>query len=246
MSYADTNWVCTTTPFGWNESPACYHAFSEATAVYPSSRGIPVLAYIDVAWYENLPPTFGCFDKVQWLSSAEPFTWECSSRVLAIDILFYFGATCCRKPMRREAVEDTTVPRHPVRFETTSFRVPVGKLQKFTLFSVVKLAGRCSIDGAPVSFSADGEVPSLVITPTHQSKIAVRAAQSADRVLSSATGTALTRVAGEGRRQPCRGGRVHSYPRVASRVIRATGGPGFRAVPARCADGRRPVGRRNH
>ena len=39
---------------------------------------------------------------------------------------------------------------------TTSFRVPVGKLQKSTRLSVVKLAGRCSIDGAPVSFSADG------------------------------------------------------------------------------------------
>ena len=87
--------------------------------------------------------------------------------------------------------------------------------------------------------------PSRVITPTYRSKIAVRAAQSADRVLSSATGTALTRAAGEGRRQPCRGGRVHSNPRVASRVIRATVGPGFRAVPARCADGRLPVGRRN-
>ena len=125
---------------------------------------------------------------------------------------------------------------------TTSFRVPVGKLQKFTLLSVVKLAGRCSIDGAPVSFSADGGVPSRVITPTHQSKIPVLAAKSADRVLSSATRTALTRAAGEGRRQPCRGGRVLSNPRLASRVIRATGGPGFRVVPARCADGRLPVG----
>ena len=28
---------------------------------------------------------------------------------------------------------------------TTSFRVPVGKLQKFTILFVVKLAGRCSI-----------------------------------------------------------------------------------------------------
>ena len=117
MPYVDTNWVCTTTPFGRNESPPCYHAFSEENAAYPRSRGIPVVAYIEVAWYENLRLTSGCFDKVQWLSAAEPFTWECWSRVLAIDILFYFAATCCRKPMRLEAVEDTTVPRHPVRFE---------------------------------------------------------------------------------------------------------------------------------
>ena len=40
-------------------------------------RSVPVLAYIDVAWYGNLPPTFGCSDKVQWLSAAEPVTWEC-------------------------------------------------------------------------------------------------------------------------------------------------------------------------
>ena len=84
---------------------------------YPRSLGIAVLAYVDVAWYENLPPTSGCFDKVQWLSATEPFTWEWWSRVLAIAISFYFAATCCRKPMRRDAVEDTTVPRHPVRFE---------------------------------------------------------------------------------------------------------------------------------
>ena len=86
MSYADKNWVCTTTPFGWNESRACYHAFSESTAAYPRSLGIAVLAYVDVAWYENLPPASGCFDKVQWLSATEQFTWECWSRVLAIDI----------------------------------------------------------------------------------------------------------------------------------------------------------------
>ena len=58
MSYAGTNWVCTTTPFGWNEGPACYHAFSEANAAYSRSRGILVLAYIDGAWYGNSPPTF--------------------------------------------------------------------------------------------------------------------------------------------------------------------------------------------
>ena len=31
--------------------------------------------------------------------------------------LFYFAAICCRTPMRPEAVEDTAVPRHPVRFK---------------------------------------------------------------------------------------------------------------------------------
>ena len=76
MSYADTDWVCNTTPFGWNESPACFHAFIEAKAAYPRSGGIPILAYIDVAWYGNLFPTFGRSNKVQSLAAAEPFTWE--------------------------------------------------------------------------------------------------------------------------------------------------------------------------
>ena len=59
-----------------------------------------------------------------------------------------------------------------------------------------------------------------------------------DRVLLSATETALTRAAGDERRQPCRGGRVYTHPWVVSRVIPAKGRPGFRAVSARGTDGR--------
>ena len=58
------------------------------------------------------------------------------------------------------------------------------------------------------------------------------------RVLLSATEIALTRAAGGGRRQPCRGGRVHTHPRVASRFIPAKGRPGFQPVPAMGTDGR--------
>lgn len=35
------------------------------------------------------------------------------------------------------------------------------------------------------------------------------------------------RAAGDSRRQPCRGGRVHNHPRVAGRGSRATSGPGL-------------------
>ena len=49
---------------------------------------------------------------------------------------------------------------------------------------------------------------------------------------------ALTRAAGGGRRQPCRGGRVHTHPQVVSWIIPAKGRPGFRAVPEMGADGR--------
>ena len=70
-SYDGIDLVCTIVPFGWNESPACYHALSEAKAAYLRSRGIPVLVYIDDAWYGNFVSTFGRTDKEQWLSAAE-------------------------------------------------------------------------------------------------------------------------------------------------------------------------------
>ena len=38
VSYEGTDLVCTTVPFGWNESPACYHALSEAKAAYLRAR----------------------------------------------------------------------------------------------------------------------------------------------------------------------------------------------------------------
>ena len=41
----------TTARTGWNESPVCYHSFSEAKTGYLRSRGIPALAYIDDAGY---------------------------------------------------------------------------------------------------------------------------------------------------------------------------------------------------
>ena len=61
-------------------------------------------------------------------------------------------------------------------------------------------------------------------------------------MLLSAAETALTRAAGDGRRQPHRGGRVHTHPRVVSRIIPAKGRPGFRAVSAMGIDGRENSG----
>ena len=51
--YAGTDFVGTTARIGWNESPLCYHSFSEVKAGYLRSRGIPALAYIDSVWYGN-------------------------------------------------------------------------------------------------------------------------------------------------------------------------------------------------
>ena len=42
-------------------------------AAYPRSRGIPVLACVDDAWYEK----FGCPARVPRLFAAKPFTWGC-------------------------------------------------------------------------------------------------------------------------------------------------------------------------
>ena len=68
----------------------------------------------------------------------------------------------------------------------------------------------------------------------------VCAARILDGVLSSAPATAPTSAVGDGRR---RNKTTHG---VASRAIRAPGGPVLLAVPAMGADGRQPVGRRNH
>ena len=73
-------------------------------AAYPRSRGVPVLACVDDAWYDKLSSTFGCPAKVPWLSAAKPFTWGCLSSIGSIfcSILFYFllcfAATSCRTP----------------------------------------------------------------------------------------------------------------------------------------------------
>lgn len=81
VHYDGVDVVCATLPFGWNESPFCYHSLSEAKAAYMCSNGIPVLAYIDDAWYANFVATFGESDRVQWLSAAEAFIKESSYRI---------------------------------------------------------------------------------------------------------------------------------------------------------------------
>ena len=58
-------------------------------------------------------------------------------------------------------------------------------------------------------FSAGGGFPhEWLYTSTPYYKVHVRAARGADRVLSSTPETAPTRAAGDGHRQPRRGGRV--------------------------------------
>ena len=90
VSYAGTDYMCTTKSFCWNESPMCYHPNSKANTAYLRARGIPILAYVDDAWYWNFPPTFGCSDKVQWLSTMEAFH-------VGIPVS-YFKASFCRTP----------------------------------------------------------------------------------------------------------------------------------------------------
>ena len=149
ISYDNTDYVCTTIPFGWNESPVCYHLLSEAKVAYLRSRGIPVLAYIDDACYGNFTSTFGCSDKVQWLSAAE---------VLHTDTLvsyfcgyFLSDTKCDLKPSRIQ-----WYPGILCDSSTTSFRVPEDKLQKLhaliqavleqgslTVQMLEKIAGKC-------------------------------------------------------------------------------------------------------
>ena len=106
VSYDSTDYVCTTIPFGWNDSPVCYHSLSEAKSVHRRSRGIPVLAYIDDAWYGNFASTFRCSDKVQWLSAAEAlhtgvlvsyfcgYLWDTKCDLKPSRIQRYLGILC--------------------------------------------------------------------------------------------------------------------------------------------------------
>ena len=86
---AGTGYVCTTIPFGY-ESPVCYRSPSEAKAAYLRPRGIPVLAYIDDAWYGNFPPRSGASTRHNGCPPRRPFTWKCRSRI--------FAAAFCRTP----------------------------------------------------------------------------------------------------------------------------------------------------
>ena len=123
-------------PFGWNESPLRYHTLSEAKAVYLRSHEIPVLAYIDGAWYANVSSTFGHSDETQWLSAAE-----------AIHVGMLVSYLCGYFP------SDTKFDLTPSRIQrylgiwcdstTTSFRIPNDKLQKLpSLIRAVLEQGR--------------------------------------------------------------------------------------------------------
>jgi len=46
-----------------------------------------------------------------------PFTWECLSRILLCFVLILVLRLPVGHQVRLDAVEDTTVPRHLVRFE---------------------------------------------------------------------------------------------------------------------------------
>ena len=148
VSYDSTDYVCTTIPFGWNDSPVCYHSLSEAKSVHRRSRGIPVLAYIDDAWYGNFASTFRCSDKVQWLSAAEAL----HTGVLVSYFCGYLWDTKCDlKPSRIQRYLGILCDS-----STTSFRVPEDKLQKLhaqihavlehgslTVQMLEKIAGNC-------------------------------------------------------------------------------------------------------
>ena len=123
MHYDGVDYVCTTAPFGWNESPVCYHSLSEAKAAYIRSRGIPCLAYIDDAWYANFAATFGASRKMQWLAAAE---------VLHLGVIVSF--------LCGYFLSDTKCELNPSQVQkylgiicdstTASFRVPEDKLRK--------------------------------------------------------------------------------------------------------------------
>ena len=149
VHYDGVDYVCTTAPFGWNESPVCYHSLSEAKAACVRSRGIPCLAYIDDAWYANFAATFGASRRVQWLAAAEALH-------LGVIVSFLCGYF----------LSDTKCELNPSQVQkylgiicdstTASFRVPEDKLRKLhalieqalaagsiTVTRLEKIAGKC-------------------------------------------------------------------------------------------------------
>ena len=139
VHYEGVDYVCTTLPFGWNESPVCYHSLSEAKAAYLRSRGIPVLAYIDDAWYANFAATFGKSRRVQWLSAAEAL----HTGILVSYKCGYFLSIkkCDLYPSQQQRYLGIICDSR-----TTSYRIPEDKLHKLhALISKVLADGSVSV-----------------------------------------------------------------------------------------------------
>ena len=149
VHYNGVDDVCTTLPFGWNESPVCSHPISEAKAAYMRSRGVPVLACIDDAVCATFVATFGKSNRLQRLACAEAF-------FLGIMVSFLWGYF----------ISDTKCDVNPSKVQkylgiicestTASFRVPEEKLRKLHVLieqtledgsvsvpRLEKIAGKC-------------------------------------------------------------------------------------------------------
>ena len=149
VHYDGVDYVCTTLPFGWNESPLCYHSLSEAKAAYLRSRGVPTLAYIDDAWYANFVETFGASTRVQWLAAAEALFL---GMIVSFRCGYFLSDTKCE-------INPSQVQKYLgiiCDSVTASFRVPEDKLRKLhaliettlaagkvTVTRLEKIAGKC-------------------------------------------------------------------------------------------------------
>ena len=149
IHYDGVDHVCTTLPFGWNESPYCYHSLSEAKAAFLRSKGIPVLAYIDDAWYANFVDTFGASDDIQWKAAAEAL----HIGVLVSFLCGYFlsDKKCDLRPSQQQRYLGIICDS-----QSASFRVPQDKLDKLhtlitealttgflTSRTLERIAGKC-------------------------------------------------------------------------------------------------------
>ena len=115
--------VGTTTRIGWNESPVCYHSFSEAkrdTCVHAVFLPSPIST---TPGTETNPPRSGALKRENVVRQS-PFTWECLPRILCFVLILFLRLHPVGHQVRPDAVEDTTVPRHLVRFEHHPVPVP--------------------------------------------------------------------------------------------------------------------------
>lgn len=157
VSYGGVDYCCTTVPFGWNESPMCYHALSEAKGSYLRSRGIPVLAKIDDAWYSKFSSTFGGSDETQWLAAAEAI--HLGMLVSYFCGYFLSDTKCDLKPSRIQKYLGIICDSG-----TASFRVPEDKLQ--TLHELIRtVLERGSLNGKMLETIA-GKCVSICRSPS--------------------------------------------------------------------------------
>lgn len=143
------DYIWTTLPFSWNQSPYIYSTLSEAKAQYRPRQGIPALSYDDDSWIGTLISAKQSSPQIQWVETARALmtgvelTFLCS---------YYLSSTEC------DLVPTETLSYLDIIRDNRQavFRVPQDKLEKLqasidmilpdkavSVTTFRKIAGKC-------------------------------------------------------------------------------------------------------